>query len=124
MLPFAVACMALLVASLDPLIQFCRALLEQCLGNKLCKNSVEVGNEYVCSDDECVTRNDIADSDAAEDEKEEVSESLDLFDSYVQGFVLSHGRQLLKRKKKQLKSKKKHIKRRTKARLQMSVCYG
>jgi hypothetical protein len=55
---------------------------------------VEVVDEFVCSDDECVTRDDIADSDVAEDEKEEVSESLDLFDSYVQGFVLSHGRQL------------------------------
>jgi hypothetical protein len=66
---------------------------------------VEVVDEYVCSDDECVTRDDIADSDVAEDEKEEVSESLDLFDSYVQGFVLSHSRQLLKRGKKQMKSK-------------------
>jgi hypothetical protein len=45
---------------------------------------VEVVDEYVCSDDECVTREDIADSDVAEGEKEEVSESLDLFDSYVQ----------------------------------------
>jgi hypothetical protein len=60
---------------------------------------VEVVDEYVCSNDECVTRDDIADSDVAEDEKEEVSESLDLFDSYVQDFVLSHGRQLLQRKK-------------------------
>jgi hypothetical protein len=71
------------------------------------KNSVEVVNEYVCSDDECVTRDDIADSDVAEDEKDKVSESLDLFDSYVQGFVLSHGRQLLKRKRKQIKAHKK-----------------
>jgi hypothetical protein len=71
---------------------------------------VEVVDEYVCSDDECVNRDDVADSDVAEDEKEEVSESLDLFDSYVQGFVLSHGRQLLKRKKtneKQIKAHKK-----------------
>jgi hypothetical protein len=60
---------------------------------------VEVVDEYVCSDDECVTSDDIADSDVAEDKKEEVSESLSLFDSYVQGFVLSHGRQVLKRKK-------------------------
>jgi hypothetical protein len=60
---------------------------------------VEVVDEYVCSDDECVTRDDIADSDVAEDDKEEVSESLDLFDSYVQGFVLSHSRQLLKGKR-------------------------
>jgi hypothetical protein len=60
---------------------------------------VEVVDEHVCSDDECVTRDNIADSDVAEDEKEEVSESLDLLDSYVQSFVLSHGRQLLKRKK-------------------------
>jgi hypothetical protein len=66
---------------------------------------VEVVDEYVCSDDECVTRDYIADSDVAEDEKEEVSESLDLFDSYVQGFVLSHSRQLLKREKKQIRSK-------------------
>jgi hypothetical protein len=29
MLPFAVACMALLVATLDPLPQFCRVLLDQ-----------------------------------------------------------------------------------------------
>jgi hypothetical protein len=29
MLPFAVACMALLVASLDPLIHLCRVLLDQ-----------------------------------------------------------------------------------------------
>jgi hypothetical protein len=70
---------------------------------------VEVVDEFVCSNDECVTRDDIADSDVAEDEKEEVSESLDLFDSYVQGFVLSHSRQPLKRKKKQIKSKQKHI---------------
>jgi hypothetical protein len=56
---------------------------------------VEVVHEYVCSDDECITRDDIADSDDAEDEKEEVSECLDLFDSYVRGFGLSHGRQLL-----------------------------
>jgi hypothetical protein len=61
---------------------------------------VEVVDECVCSEDECVTKDEIADSDVAEDEKEEVSESLDLFDSYVQGFVLRHGRQLLKRKKK------------------------
>jgi hypothetical protein len=61
---------------------------------------VEVVDKYVCSDDECATRDDIADSDVAEDEKEEMSESLDLFDSYVQGFVLSHGGQLLKREKK------------------------
>jgi hypothetical protein len=60
---------------------------------------VEVVDEYVCRDDECVTRDDIADSDVAENEKEEVSESLDLFDSYVQGFVLSHSRLMLKRKK-------------------------
>jgi hypothetical protein len=44
---------------------------------------VEVVDEYVCGDDECVTRDDIADSDVAEDEKEKVSESLDFFDSYV-----------------------------------------
>jgi hypothetical protein len=60
---------------------------------------VEVVGEYVCSDNECVTRADIADSDVAEEEKEEVSESLDFFYSYVQGFVLSHGNQLLKREK-------------------------
>jgi hypothetical protein len=62
---------------------------------------VEAVDEYVCSDHECVARDDISDSDVAEDEKEEVSESLDLFDSYVQpcGFVLSHGSQLLKGKK-------------------------
>jgi hypothetical protein len=63
------------------------------------KNSVEVVDECVCSDDECVTTDDIADSDVAEDEKEEVGEPLDLFDSYVQGFVLIHGSQLLKRKR-------------------------
>jgi hypothetical protein len=61
---------------------------------------VEVVDEYVCSDDECANRDDIAESDVAEDEKEEVSESLDLFDSYVQGFLLSHGRQLMRRKKR------------------------
>jgi hypothetical protein len=66
---------------------------------------VEVVNDYVCSDDECVTRDDIADSDVAEDEKEEVSESVDLFDSYVQGIVLGHGRQLLKREKRANKSR-------------------
>jgi hypothetical protein len=54
---------------------------------------VEVVDEYVCSHDECVTTDDIAESDVAEEEKEEVSEPLDLFDSCVQGFVLSHGRQ-------------------------------
>jgi hypothetical protein len=48
---------------------------------------VEVVDEYVCSDDECGSTDDIADSDVAEDEKEEVSESLALYDSYVQGFV-------------------------------------
>jgi hypothetical protein len=52
---------------------------------------VKVVNEYVCSGDECVTTDDIADSDVAEDEKGEVKEPLDLFDSYVQGCVLSHG---------------------------------
>jgi hypothetical protein len=67
---------------------------------------VEVVDEYVCSDDECVTRDNIADSDVAEDEKEEVSESSDLFDSYVQGFVLSHGRQLLKKTKTNKKANK------------------
>jgi hypothetical protein len=46
---------------------------------------VEVVDEYVCSDDECVTRDDIADSNVAEDQEEEVSESLDFFDTYVQG---------------------------------------
>jgi hypothetical protein len=46
-----------------------------------------------------VTTDDIADSDVAEDEKEVVNEPLDLFDSFVQGFALSDGRQLLKRKK-------------------------
>jgi hypothetical protein len=56
---------------------------------------VEVVDEYACSDDECITRDDIADSDDAKDEKEEVSECLDLFDSCVQGFGFSHGRQLL-----------------------------
>jgi hypothetical protein len=59
---------------------------------------VEVVDEYVCSDDDCITRDDIVDSDVAEVEKEELSVSLDLFDSYVQGFVLSRGRQLLKGK--------------------------
>jgi hypothetical protein len=48
---------------------------------------------------------DIADSDVSEDETEEVNEPLDLLDSFVQGFMLSDGRQLLKRKKKQRKSK-------------------
>jgi hypothetical protein len=47
------------------------------------KNSVEVVDEYLCSDDECVTTDGIADSDVAEDEKEEVDELLDLFASYV-----------------------------------------
>jgi hypothetical protein len=51
------------------------------------KNSVGVLDEYVCRDDQCVTTDDIVDSDVAEDEKEEVSEPLDLFDSNVQGFV-------------------------------------
>jgi hypothetical protein len=32
---------------------------------------MEVVDEYVRSDDECVTRDDIADSDVAEDEKED-----------------------------------------------------
>jgi hypothetical protein len=59
------------------------------------KNSVEVVDEYVCSDDGCVNSDDIAESNVAEDEKEELSEFSDLFDSYVQGFVLSDGRQLL-----------------------------
>jgi hypothetical protein len=36
---------------------------------------MEVVDEYVCSDDECATRDDIADSDVAEVEKEVVSES-------------------------------------------------
>jgi hypothetical protein len=74
---------------------------------------VEVVDEYVCSDDECVTRDDIADSDVAEDEKEEVNKPLDLFVSYAQGFVFSHGRQLLKRKKannKQITAHKKQNK--------------
>jgi hypothetical protein len=48
---------------------------------------VEVVHECVCSDDEYVSTDDIAD--VAEDEKEEVDEPLDLLDSYVQGFVLS-----------------------------------
>jgi hypothetical protein len=85
---------------------------------------VDVVDEYVCSDNECVTRDNIAYSDVAEDENEEVSESLDLFDSYVQGFVLSHGRQLLKGEKTNKKQIKKHIKSKTKAGLQMSVCNG
>jgi hypothetical protein len=59
---------------------------------------MEFVDEYVRSDDECVTTDDIADSDIAEDKNEEVNEPLDLLDSYVQGFVLSYGRQLLKRK--------------------------
>jgi hypothetical protein len=49
------------------------------------KSSVEVVDECVCSDDEYVAMDDIAD--VAEDE-EEVDEPLDLH-SYVQGFVLS-----------------------------------
>jgi hypothetical protein len=60
---------------------------------------VEVVDEYVCSNDECEITDDTADSDVAENGKEEVDEPLDMFDSYVQGFVFSHGRQLLKRKK-------------------------
>jgi hypothetical protein len=59
---------------------------------------VEVVDEYVCSGDECVSTDDI-DSDVAEDEKEEVNEPLDSFGSCMQGLVLSHGRELLKRKK-------------------------
>jgi hypothetical protein len=35
----------------------------------------------------CKYRYDLADSDVDEDVKEEMSEVLDLFDSYVQGFV-------------------------------------
>jgi hypothetical protein len=66
------------------------------------KNSVEVVDEYICSDDECVTTDDIAGGDVTEDEEEEVSEPLDLLDSYVQGFVFSHGRQLMKRNRKQI----------------------
>jgi hypothetical protein len=45
-----------------------------------------------------------------------VNEPFDLFDSFVQGFVLSDGRQLLKRKKankKQLKAHKKQNERKT-----------
>jgi hypothetical protein len=89
-----------------------------------CQNSVEVVDEYVCSHDECVTTDAIADSNVAEDEREEVDEPLDFFHSYVQGFVFSHGRQLLKRKKVKSKANKKHIKSKTKAKLQMSVCNG
>jgi hypothetical protein len=33
------------------------------------RNSVEVVDEYVCSDNECATTDDIVDSDVAEDEK-------------------------------------------------------
>jgi hypothetical protein len=66
---------------------------------------VEVVDEYICSHDECVNTDNIADSDVAEDEKEEVHEPSDLFDSYVQGFVLSHGRQGLKRKRQRIESK-------------------
>jgi hypothetical protein len=69
------------------------------------KNSLEVIDENVCSDYECVITDDIAQSDVAEDKKKEVSEPSDLFDSYVQGFVLTHGRQLLKRNKNKMKSK-------------------
>jgi hypothetical protein len=47
------------------------------------KNPVEVVYEYVCSNDKCVTTDDIAESDVTEDEKEEVDEPLDLFVSYV-----------------------------------------
>jgi hypothetical protein len=47
------------------------------------KNSVEVVDEYVCSDNECLTTDDVGDSDVAEDEKEEVDEPLDLFASCV-----------------------------------------
>jgi hypothetical protein len=63
------------------------------------KNSVKVVDACVCDDAECVTADSIADNDVAEDEKEKIDEPLDLFDSYVQGFVLSHGRQRLKGKK-------------------------
>jgi hypothetical protein len=106
MLLFAVACMALLVATLDPFIQLCRFLLDQWLGNKFCTQDLRGGcDECVCSDDECVHTDDIADSDVAEDDKEEVNEPLDLFESFVQGFVLSNGRQLWKRKKKQIKAR-------------------
>jgi hypothetical protein len=51
------------------------------------KSSVEVVDECDCSDDECVTTDDVAD--VAEDEKEEVNKPLALLDSNVQGFVLS-----------------------------------
>jgi hypothetical protein len=45
---------------------------------------MEIVDEYVCNN-ECETTDDIEDGDVAEDEKEEVNEPLDLFDSYVQG---------------------------------------
>jgi hypothetical protein len=60
---------------------------------------VDVVDEYVCSDDECVNTDNIAGSDVADDEKVEVEEPRDLFDSFVQGFLLSNGRQRLKRNK-------------------------
>jgi hypothetical protein len=37
-------------------------------------------DEYVCSDDECATKDDIADSDVTEDEIEEKDKVSDLFD--------------------------------------------
>jgi hypothetical protein len=66
---------------------------------------VEVVNEYVRSDNECATMDDIADRDVSEDAKEEFDEPVDLFDSFVQVFVMSNGRQRLKRKTKEHKSK-------------------
>jgi hypothetical protein len=84
---------------------------------------VEVVDECVCSDDECVSTDDIADSDVSEDEKEEVGEPLDLFDSYVQGFVRAMAGSCWKGKKANKKQIKAH-KKQNEARLQMSVCYG
>jgi hypothetical protein len=86
---FAVACIALFVAALGPLVQSCldrsgneideatRLTRQQALKRKI---SVKIVDEYVCSDDECASRDDIADSDVAEDEIEEEDEPLDLFD--------------------------------------------
>jgi hypothetical protein len=65
-------------------------------------------DECVCRDDESVTTDDIADSDVAADETEEVNQPLDVFDLFVQGFLLYDGRQLLKRKKANKKQMKAH----------------
>jgi hypothetical protein len=68
-----------------------------CLASSLTKqqalkreNSVVLFDECICGDDECGNMDDIADSDVAEDDKEEVGEPLDLIESGMQGFVMSH----------------------------------